>query len=77
MEDGLEAPAPTQTVDTVLGVDMGLSHLIIDSEGSKTGNPRFLKLAQANLRCKQKALSRCQKGSKGRAKVRLKLAKSH
>ncbi|XUO83071.1 RNA-guided endonuclease TnpB family protein [Halomonas sp. KM007] len=77
VEDGVEAPAPLQTVDTVLGVDMGLTHLAIDSTGRKVANPRFLKRARANLRRKQKALSRCQKGSKGRAKARIKLAKAH
>ena len=77
VEDGVEAPTPLRTVDTVLGVDMGLTHLVIDSEGNKTANPRFLKRAQLNLRRKQKALSRCQKGSKGRTKARLKLAKAH
>lgn len=77
IEDGVEAPVPMRTVDTVLGVDMGLTHLAIDSEGNKIANPRFLKRASTNLRCKQKALSRCQKGSKGRAKARLKLAKAH
>ncbi|WP_235937029.1 RNA-guided endonuclease InsQ/TnpB family protein [Vreelandella azerica] len=77
VEDSMEAPAPLHTVDTVLGVDMGLTHLAIDSEGNKTDNPRFLKRAQSNLRRKQKALSRCQKGSKGRAQARLKLAKAH
>lgn len=77
VEDGVEAPAPLQTVDTVLGIDMGLTHLAIDSTGRKVANPRFLKRARANLRRKQKALSRCQKGSKGRAKARIKLAKAH
>jgi len=77
IDDGVETPASMQTVDTVLGVDMGLTHLAIDSEGNKVANPRFLKRAAANLRCKQKALSRCQKGSKGRAQVRLKLAQAH
>ena len=77
VEDGVEAPAPLQTVDTVLGVDMGLTHLAIDSTGRKVANPRFLKRARTNLRRKQKALSRCQKGSKGRAKARLTLAKAH
>jgi len=77
VEDGVEAPAPLQTVDAVLGVDMGLTHLAIDSEGHKTPNPRFLKRARTNLRRKQKALSRCQKGSKRRAKARIKLAKAH
>ena len=77
VEDGVETPASIQTVNTVLGVDMGLTHLAIDSEGTKIANPRFLKRASANLRRKQKALSRCQKGSKGRAQARLKLAKAH
>ncbi|MDC6726130.1 transposase, partial [Leclercia adecarboxylata] len=77
VEDSMEAPTPLHTVDAVLGVDMGLTHLAIDSEGNKTDNPRFLKRAQSNLRRKQKALSRCQKGSKGRAQARLKLAKAH
>ncbi|MGP9551755.1 MULTISPECIES: RNA-guided endonuclease InsQ/TnpB family protein [Halomonas] len=77
VDDGVEAPAPLQTVDTVLGVDMGLTHLAIDSTGCKVANPRFLKRARANLRRKQKALSRCQKGSKRRAKARIKLAKAH
>lgn len=77
IDDGVETPASIQTVDTVLGVDLGLTHLAIDSEGNKIANPRFLKRAAANLRRKQKALSRCQKGSKGRAQARLKLAKAH
>lgn len=77
IEDGVAVPAPVQTVERVLGVDMGLTHLAIDSYGNKTANPRFLKQAAANLRRKQKALSRCQKGSKGRAKARLLLAKAH
>ncbi|WP_035541070.1 RNA-guided endonuclease InsQ/TnpB family protein [Halomonas sp. GFAJ-1] len=77
VEDGVEAAAPLQTVETVLGVDMGLTHLAIDSTGRKVANPRFLKLAPANLRRKQKALSRCQKGSKRRTKARLMLAKAH
>ncbi|MFK7159509.1 RNA-guided endonuclease TnpB family protein [Marinospirillum sp. MEB164] len=78
-DDGQEAPAPIQSLneDQVLGLDMGLTHLIIDSSGKKKPNPRFLKKASANLRRKQKALSRCKKGSKGRAKARLKLAKAH
>lgn len=78
-EEGAEAPAPIQSLDesAVLALDMGLTHLVIDSGGKKTPNPRFLKKASANLRRKQKALSRCKKGSKGRAKARLLVAKAH
>ncbi|EWH00803.1 transposase, partial [Halomonas sp. BC04] len=38
---------------------------------------RFLRQAAANLRRKQKALSRCQKGSRRRAKARLLVARAH
>ncbi|SEI77962.1 putative transposase [Allopseudospirillum japonicum] len=77
IDNGLDTPAPMQTLDSVLGLDMGLTHLVIDSDGNKIENPRFLKKASANLRRKQKALSRCQKGSKGRAQARLQLAKAY
>lgn len=75
-----QAPAqPLTAVDEskVVGLDMGLSHLHIQSNGAKQPNPRFLQRAEANLRCKQKALSRCQKGSRRRAKARLFVAKAH
>ncbi|QTF92457.1 RNA-guided endonuclease TnpB family protein [Halomonas sp. BM-2019] len=73
------APAPTMDVDAsrVVGVDMGLSHLAIDSNGRKVANPRFLKKAQENLKRKQQALSRCLKGSRRRTKARLLVAKAH
>lgn len=61
----------------ILGLDMGLSHLSIDSTGRKVANPRFLKEAQKNLRHKQKALSRTKKGSARRAKARRLVAKAH
>lgn len=74
-----EAPAPLMDVDAsrVIGLDMGLSHLAIDSNGRKTANPRFLKKAQKNLKRKQQALSRKQKGSAKRAKARRLVAKAH
>lgn len=76
-DDGAIAPTPTQTLDRVIGIDMGLTDVCITSEGVKTPNPRFLKNAATNLRRKQKTLSRCQKGSRGRAKARLLVAKAH
>lgn len=77
VDTGESMPEPLQRIEKVIGLDLGLTHLMIDSNGHKTDNPRLLKRAQANLRRKQKALSRCQKGSAGRAKARLKLAKAH
>ena len=79
VDDGVARPKPITDLDAakIVGVDMGLTDLAITSNGQKTGNPRFLKNAYWNLRKKQKALSRCNKGSKGRAKARLLLAKAH
>jgi len=73
------APAPLKAIDAakVVGLDMGLSHLAIDSTGRKVANPRFLKLAQKNLKRKQQALSRTQKGTRRRARARLLVAKAH
>jgi len=61
----------------ILGLDVGICHLVIDSKGHKIGNPRYLIKAQKHLRRKQKALSRKQKGSSGRARARQQLAKCH
>ena len=79
VDDGLAQPNPLTDLNAsrVVGIDMGITDLVITSTGHKTGNPRFLKNAQRNLKRKQKVLSRCKKGSKGRAKARLLVAKAH
>ena len=79
VETGEALPARLTSLDgeAVVGLDAGLTHLLIDSRGRKTANPRFLRKAAANLRRKQKALSRCQKGSRGRARARMLVAKAH
>jgi len=61
----------------VLGIDVGLTHLVITSDGSKFDNPRHLKKAENNLKRKQQKLSRKVKGSKSRDKARLLVAKAH
>ncbi|MAD76683.1 MAG: transposase [Rheinheimera sp.] len=76
-DDGAEVPSPIHTVRKVTGVDLGLSHFAIESNGKKTANPRFVKRAEKNLRRKQRQLSRKEKGSANRAKARLLVAKCH
>ena len=71
--DAIQSITPSK----VIGLDVGLSHLLIDSNHRKTDNPRFLKNAMRNLRCKQKKLSRKQKGSVSRKRARLLVAKTH
>ena len=78
-EDGIPEAKPISEIHSgsIIGVDVGLPHLAITSKGEKVVNPRFLKNALQNLKRKQKALSRCKKDSKGRAKARLLVAKAH
>ncbi|MBF4232788.1 transposase, partial [Vibrio anguillarum] len=57
-DDGVDAPSPIHTVSKVTGIDLGLSHFAIESNGRKTANPRFVKRAEKNLRRKQRQLSR-------------------
>ncbi|OMH24594.1 transposase, partial [Tersicoccus phoenicis] len=77
VDDGTEAPALVHTVNTVTGIDLGLTHFAIESNGKKTANPKFVIRAEKNLRRKQRQLSRKKKGSANRAKARLIVAKCH
>jgi putative transposase len=60
-----------------VGVDLGLTHFAITSDGSKFDNPRHLKKREKNLKRKQQKLSRTQKGSRRRAKARRIVARVH
>jgi putative transposase len=75
-EDGKDKPT-TNTDGLAIGVDLGLTHFAITSEGSKYENPRWFKKHEQNLKLKQQQLSRKQKGSNNRNKSRLKVAKVH
>lgn len=79
VEDGVVAKPVPDIVreDQIRGLDMGLTHLLIDDRGTKVANPRHLKRAQHGLRKKQKALSRKKKGSKNRGKARIRVARAH
>jgi putative transposase len=76
-----EAAMPTLvseiTEDQILGIDVGLSHLIIQDNGRKVASPCFLSRAQENLRRKQKALSRKKRGGANREKARQQVARCH
>ncbi|NRN30984.1 IS200/IS605 family element transposase accessory protein TnpB, partial [Photorhabdus heterorhabditis subsp. aluminescens] len=76
-DDGMEAPIKPSQITRVTGLDMGLSHYVIKSNGDKTPNPRHLINVSRNLRRKQKSLSRKKKGSANRRKARLQLAGVH
>jgi putative transposase len=75
-EDGTKKPQ--QSIEgNAIGIDLGLTHFAITSEGSKFDNPKWLAKHERNLKIKQQQLSRKQKGSNNRNKSRKKVALVH
>ncbi|MDX3689521.1 RNA-guided endonuclease TnpB family protein [Streptomyces europaeiscabiei] len=60
-----------------VGIDLGLTHFAVLSDGTKIDSPRFLRRAEKKLKKAQRELSRKQKGSRNREKARLKAARAH
>ncbi|MEU2385600.1 transposase [Streptomyces sp. NPDC012461] len=60
-----------------VGIDLGLGHFAVLSDGTKVDSPRFLRRAEKRLKKAQRALSRKDKGSSNRNKARIKVARAH
>jgi putative transposase len=58
-----------------VGIDLGLTHFAVLSDGRKIAPPRFLRRAERKLRKAQQALSRKAKGSSNRDNARVKAAR--
>ncbi|MFD7446736.1 RNA-guided endonuclease InsQ/TnpB family protein, partial [Streptomyces sp. NPDC059909] len=63
--------------EQVVGIDLGLGHFAVLSDGTKIDAPRFLRRAEKKLKREQKRLSRKAKGSNNRTKARIKVARAH
>lgn len=61
----------------IVGIDIGLKDLFVTNTGFKTGNLRHTAKYAKRLALQQRRLSRKKKGSKNRAKSRLKVARLH
>ena len=68
---------PLPESDRRIGIDMGLSHLAITSEGELIENPRHTKKYERQLRVAQRSLSRKVKASNNRAKQKRTVARLH
>ncbi|MEV5121994.1 RNA-guided endonuclease TnpB family protein [Streptomyces decoyicus] len=68
---------PGLDADADAGIDLGLAAFAVLSDGSKIDSPRFLRRAEKKLGHLQRELSRKAKGSKNRAKARIKVARQH
>jgi len=60
-----------------LGIDLGLAHFAVLSDGRKITSPRFLRRAEKKLKHAQRAMSRKQEHSANREKARANLARAH
>jgi putative transposase len=78
VDTGVDAPEPgPYTIDSAIGVDLGLMHFATLSTGEKIDNPRLARKAKQAIARAQRRISRCKSGSKNRAKRRFKVARLH
>jgi putative transposase len=64
-------------VEQSVGADLGLQEFVILSTGEVVGNPKFFHKDEKQLAKAQRRHAKKRKGSKNRAKARLKVAKIH
>ena len=76
VDDGRAIPQ-FSTEGKAIGIDLGLTHFCITSNGSKFNNPRPTTKYARNLKKKQQSLARKQKSSKNRYKAKIKVSKVH
>jgi putative transposase len=63
--------------ESEVGIDLGLTHFAVLSDGTKVAAPKFLRRAARKLRKLRKSLSRKAKGSNNRKKAVAKVARAH
>ncbi len=68
---------PSTCKHPAIGIDMGLTSFLTDSEGNTVENPRFYRTSQRTLRRKQRAIARRKKGSHRRRKASRSTAQTH
>lgn len=68
---------PLPPVESEVGIDLGLTHFAVLSDGTKVAAPKFLRRAARRLRRLQQALARKQRGSVNRKKAVVKVARAH
>lgn len=61
----------------VIGIDLGIKDLVIDSNGNKYENPKYLNKIEKKIKHLNRLYSKKTKDGKNREKIRLKLAIAH
>lgn len=70
-------PVSLPITASTVGIDVGLKDLFVTDTGFKSGNPRHTAKYAARLALLQRRLSKKARGSKNRARARLKVARLH
>ncbi|MDJ0716144.1 MAG: RNA-guided endonuclease TnpB family protein [Prochloraceae cyanobacterium] len=70
-------PEPMAKTDKSVGIDLGLNHFAILSDGEKIGNPRLHKNMLRRIKKANRRLSKAKKDSNRRKRRKLRLAKLH
>lgn len=73
----IDKPTPTQPLNEVIGIDLGIKHFAVLSNGEKIDNPKHYRSYEKALAQAQRALSRKKKGSNNKKKEREKVARIH
>jgi putative transposase len=68
---------PLPVVNKQVGLDLGLKSMVILSTGEAVGNPKFAASDEKKLARAQRRHAKKKKGSKNRARARLKVARIH
>ena len=68
---------PSKESNRTIGLDLGLKDLLVDSNGKKYKNHKYLTKSQEKLAKEQRKLSHMVKGSNNRNKQRIKIARLH
>jgi putative transposase len=68
---------PLPELDSEVGIDLGLTHFAVLSDGTQVTAPTFLRRAARKLKRLQQDLSRKTKGSNRRKKAVVKVARAH
>jgi putative transposase len=68
---------PLPEAESEVGIDLGLTHFAVLSDGTKVTAPKFLRRAARKLRRLQQDLSRKTKRSNNRKKAVVKVARAH
>jgi putative transposase len=76
-DETIPLPMPIDTVQSAVGVDVGLKEFLVTSEGEVVPIQQHYRNAQKSLANKQKRASRKKKGSKNHQKALNKVARQH